>query len=126
MTEPVSTPEAPPRVPWDYSVPADPDDATTVENLPTPEGRELGRELARLADIAEARRLEQFPNAHPRCGDCAFRAGTDPNGCVETLMDALKCVVEADPFFCHRHLRDGEPKQLCAGFAALIAEGASR
>jgi len=106
------------RVPWDFSTPAD-DDADAVPNLPTHEGRLLGAELARLADVEEARLRERFPRHQHRCGDCAFRAGTDPNGCPETLMDAVKALVEGVPFYCHKG-PDGEPKRLCAGYAILV------
>lgn len=104
-------------VPWSFSEPAGVEDGTP--NLPTPEGRLLGEQLARLCDIEEARLRETFPNAHRRCGDCALRLGTDPNGCAETLMDLVKCVVEAVPFYCHQAMTDGKPRVLCAGYAAL-------
>lgn len=106
------------KAPWDFSEPAE-DHETAIENLPTPEGMMLGRELARLADVEEARLRERFPRHHPRCDDCAFRLGTNPNGSVPTLMDAVKCVIEGDPFYCHKTLRDGEPRHLCAGYAML-------
>lgn len=105
-------------LPWDYSV-APIDGEAAVPNIPTTEGRLLGTKLARLADLEELRIRSDFPQAHSRCNDCALRAGTDPNGCVETLMDLLKCVCEDTPFYCHQGLRDGEPKRLCAGFAIL-------
>lgn len=77
-------------------------------NLPTPEGRELGRELARLCDGELAGRRDD------RCGSCALRAGDHlANGSVETLMSALKCAMEGEPFWCHEHDR------ACAGWAAM-------
>jgi hypothetical protein len=105
--------------PWDFSeAPAD-DDA--VPNVPTPEGRLLGAQLARLADIEEKRLREQFPRLSPRCGDCALRLGTDPNGCPETLMDVVKALVECVPFYCHKNVAEGEkPIRLCAGYALLV------
>lgn len=108
------------RVPWEFSEAPDEDDATAVPNVPTAEGRLLGAELARLADIEEQRLRERFPRMHPRCNDCAFRAGTDPNGCPETLMDAVKALAECVPFFCHKGFTaEGKPKRLCAGYAIL-------
>lgn len=104
------------RLPWAFSEEPSPDE-DAVPNVPTPEGRMLGRELARLCDIEEARMRVRFPRLHPRCDDCALRAGTDPNGCPETLMDVVKCIAENVPFYCHKGVRDGEPKRLCAGFA---------
>jgi hypothetical protein len=106
------------KVPWDFS--EAPADGEGVPNLPTPLGRALGIELARIADIEEARQRERFPRMHPRCDDCALRSGTDPNGCAETLMDVIKCVEEDAPFFCHKGVSDGEPKRLCAGYMILI------
>lgn len=113
------------RAPWDFSEPPA-DDADAVPNVPTPEGRLLGAHLARLADVEEARLLERFPRHHKRCGDCAFRAGTDPNGCPETLMDAVKGIVESVPFYCHKKFDpDGKPLLLCAGYAMLVGSALS-
>lgn len=106
-------------VPWEFSATPAPGDPT-VENLPTPEGWMLGREISRLCDIEEERLRERFPRQHPRCADCALRLGTRPNGCAETLMDILKCLYEHVPFYCHKGLRDGEPRRLCAGYAILV------
>jgi hypothetical protein len=106
------------EVPWAFSEPAA-DETTAVPNLPTPEGRLLGAELARLTDIEEERLRERFPHAHRRCGDCALRAGTDPNGCAETLLDVVKALVEHVPFYCHKAVDDNGPKLLCAGYAIL-------
>lgn len=91
-----------------------------VPNRPTPEGRELGIELARLCDVAEADQLQRFPKAKTRCGTCAFRAGTFPNGCVSTLMDAMKAVTEQDVFMCHEIKNGAEPDRLCSGFVAML------
>jgi hypothetical protein len=77
-------------------------------NRVTEEGRELGRHLARLCDSALARKEDA------RCGTCAFRAGDHlANGSSETLMTALKCAMEREPFWCHEHNRP------CAGWAAM-------
>lgn len=107
-----------PTVPWEFSEPSAEGDG--VPNAPTPEGRLLGEQLARLADHEEAILRERFPHAHRRCGDCALRAGTTPNGCAETLMDVVKALVEHVPFYCHKAMTpDGEPRVLCAGYAIL-------
>ena len=82
-----------------------------ILNRPTPEGLELGSELVRLIEPVIKR---IFWDTDPRCSSCAFRAGTIPNGCPTTLMDALKCAMEGDPFYCHM----GE-KPLCAGWVAM-------
>jgi hypothetical protein len=100
---------------------------TAVPNRPTPAGRLIGRELARLADKAEAEDLKRFPNQRPRCQSCAFRLGTIPNGCEETVMDALKCVAERVPFMCHQVKdADGNCTELCAGWVAAQGATASR
>lgn len=107
-------------VPWDFSKPPE-DGEPSAPNVPTPEGRMLGEQLARLCDIEEERLRERFPTMHRRCGDCALRLGTVPNGCPETLMDVVKAVMEHVPFYCHKALTpEGEPKILCAGYGALI------
>ncbi len=85
--------------------------ALKVPNLPTPEGRALGVELARICD-GEAERRTDVPE---RCATCAFRAGTYPNGCAATLMNATKCVAERVPFFCHEC-----PGNLCSGFRLMV------
>lgn len=80
-----------------------------IRNRPTPEGQELGSHLARL-----------FGDVPGRCQSCAFRAGTIPNGCPTTVMDALKCLLEKVPFTCHEDKSD-DPR-LCAGYAAMLDE----
>lgn len=79
------------------------------ENVATPEGRELGEQLARFAD-AEAERQGK----DERCATCAFRQGDHvANGSPETLMTALKCATEREPFFCH------EEDRPCAGWLLM-------
>lgn len=87
-------------------------------NLPTEEGRALGREIARLADVEFAKN----PDLRARCHDCAFLAGTDPNGIAGTLMTALKCAMERVPFYCHVIPADGR-QRLCAGWEAMLNRG---
>lgn len=106
------------RVPWDLSKTPAPGEG--FENLPDETGIALGVELARLADIEESKELASFPDSPPRCDDCAFRAGMRPNGCSETLMDAIKCVAELIPFYCHKGVKGVKPaKRLCAGWGLL-------
>ena len=107
------------KAPWDFSSrPADP--AELVPNLPTEAGRAMGAALAKHADAAELQQRVTFPDMLPRCSDCAFRAGTLPNGCEETLLDAIKCVVEGKPFYCHKGVTDeSEPRRLCSGAMVL-------
>lgn len=94
-----------------------------VRNKPSPEGRKVGAQLARLTDKA----FEQFKDADPPfqepCTTCAFQGGSFPNGCAETVMDAIKCVMERHPFYCHE---SKDCKDLCAGwYVAQAAIGMS-
>lgn len=84
-----------------------------ILNEPEFAGYELGFHLARFADTA--------PQIAERCFTCAFRQGTDPNGCVTTVMDAMKCVMEGVPFYCHER-----PTKLCGGYVVLRAENTER
>lgn len=104
--------------PWDFS--EDPTPEASRVNTPTPAGRELGAHIARMVDVEEARLRESFPDMHPRCVDCAARAGTIPNGCEETLMDFLKSAIEGVQFNCHKGVPDGEkPSEACRGWLML-------
>lgn len=86
-------------------------------NVPTELGRAAGRELARFADEAAAR---HGADVYPRCHDCAFRLGTDPNGCESTVMTAIKCAAERETFYCHVRRPEGGPPVLCAGWIAMV------
>lgn len=89
--------------------------AGLVLNEPSPEGRELGEQLARFVEIER----ERDPTLREPCFDCAFRKGAAPNGMAATVMDALKCVIEKTPFYCHLTYDDGK-ERLCAGWEALV------
>lgn len=81
---------------------------TDKPNARTPEGEQLGRELARLCDGELAGKRDE------RCRTCAFRLGGHiANGSPETLMTALKCALEGEPFWCH------ESDRPCAGWQAM-------
>lgn len=99
-----------------------------VPNRPTAAGRDLGADLARVCDVAEAEQRKRFPNMAERCSSCAFRAGTVPNGCPETLMDAIKCVIEQREFMCHMGpgIKEGKPTLPCAGWFTLLSGDAER
>lgn len=59
-----------------------------------------------------------------RCKSCAFREGTLPNRCADTVLDASKCMLEGHEFHCHIDMEDGKPTRLCAGWeAARLALG---
>lgn len=89
-----------------------------VRNLPTTEGRELGEQLARFVDKAEQDWREQRGCVPVRCPTCAFKKGSLPNGCVSTVMDATKCLIEKVPFLCHHKIEEGT-RTLCAGYLML-------
>jgi len=85
----------------------------------TPEGRAMGADLARLAD-AECAALARDGEEDERCKTCAFRAGTVPNGCIQTQSDATKAVVEDVPFMCHQHQdKNGRYDRICYGWFAV-------
>lgn len=91
-------------------------------NAPSPDGVALGKELARLCDAAEREKRAWYPKHAERCVSCAFRGGSFPNGCAETVLDALKCVIEQRPFLCHMSPKDdtGEHAELCAGWLLSV------
>lgn len=89
-----------------------------IRNFRTPEGAELGVELARLADSAEPAARLKVPELPPRCASCALRAGPHlPNQSPVTLLNMVKCLLENIPFECHEPHRDGE---LCSGWAMIM------
>ena len=90
------------QAPWDFVGGYD-GEGEAILNVPTLEGRLLGAEIARLTPENDG------------CDECAFRLGAEANGCLATVMDALKCVVEGVPFYCH--INDG----LCQGYLASRA-----
>lgn len=83
-----------------------------VPNRPTELGREAGKQLARFCDQQEQKKM----TLRPRCQSCAFRAGSIPNGCEPTIMDALKCSVEGRRFMCHE---DKSGQTACAGWLLM-------
>lgn len=95
----------------------------TQHHRVTPEGQALGRELVRLI-LPVLIRLRSEGEADTRCQSCALRRGTVPNGCPQTVMDLLKCLMEGVPFSCHvTRTPDGE-RNICHGyFAARVALG---
>ena len=84
----------------------------------TPDGRELGRHLARLCDEAEPAARLKVPELPPQCSSCAFGAGPHvASDSLGTQMDALKCVTEGHKFLCHKPAREGA---VCSGWAMLM------
>lgn len=91
-------------------------------NIPTPEGRKLGAQLARLTEGSIGEMLANGIEVPERCKSCAFREGTFPNGCAETVIDALHCVITGATFHCHIP-REGDPDPVCGGWSIAVAEG---
>jgi len=84
----------------------------------TPLGKELGAQIARMTEKVIAQ-LANEGEPDDRCGTCAFRLGTVPNGCPQTLMDAVKAVMEGVTFLCHN---DPARETVCHGYyAARVA-----
>lgn len=86
----------------------------TILNTIPPEGRVLGREIARLCDT----KLKNKPDN--RCGICAGRLGDHlANGSEATLMSFVKCIAERTPFWCH------EKDAPCAAWLVLRSDSES-
>jgi hypothetical protein len=91
----------------------------------TPQGRSMGKNAARLAELGR-RRLEadglanlKIPTLRDEmCKSCACQPGSVPNGCLQTQMDLLKSAAEGKPFLCHAPM-DG---RMCAGWVRARAE----
>jgi hypothetical protein len=98
------------EMPWPHIEGGDDPVKYPVQNVATPEGRELGRELARMADAEFSR-----TGRDSRCETCAFRLGDHAaNGSVAALMSAVKCIAERTPFYCH------ETDRPCGGWVAAV------
>lgn len=96
---------------------------TLVRNKPTELGRSFGKNIARFCEERIKKYAGTGMAVPQRCGTCAFREGTVPNGCETTVWDAMKCALEGKVrFMCHEHRRDDEPP-ICAGYLLLANEG---
>lgn len=88
-------------------------------NRVSKEGIAMGVEMARLCDVEVPKLIAMGEwEEDERCASCAFRAGTVPNGCSQTQMDVLKCVMEKQAFFCHATPVQGT--KVCAGWFASM------
>ena len=84
-------------------------------NQPSKAGELLGAEVARLT-----------PETAAMCGTCAFRKGTYPNRCAQTLLSAIGCVIECAPFnafHCHERNDDDGHESVCEGYLSAIRQG---
>jgi hypothetical protein len=88
-----------------------------MSNRSSREGEILGRKLAEVAEAA----IAKFPDALERCRSCAFRRGTYPNRCWQTVVDAFGCLDINEPFHCHERTDDAGYPDLCAGYEIVAA-----
>ena len=88
-------------------------------NRVSPEGIKLGEQMARLCDQEVPKLISQGEwSEDERCASCAFRKGTVPNGCPQTQLDTIKCVLEHEAFMCHAVHPIGT--KVCAGWFASV------
>lgn len=94
----------------------------------SPQGKAMGKNAARMADLGLARLAflglhnAQAPMLRTEmCKSCACMPGSVPNGCLQTQLDFLKSVHEGTPFRCHAPM-DGK---VCAGWVRARAEVAA-
>lgn len=88
------------------------------EQRTSAKGFQHGATMAKLADAGELM-LALEGEIAVRCKTCAFRAGTVPNGCMQTQMDITKAVLEHHPFMCHV-VKPGEERKVCNGWFAAM------
>ena len=101
------------------------EEETMTHSRVTPQGRAMGKNAARLAELGRARLVElgldglNGPGLRGEmCKSCACQPGSVPNGCLQTQMDFMKSVHEGKPFRCHAPM-DGK---ICAGWIRARAE----
>lgn len=94
-------------------------------NRPSPEGIAFGEQLARFADVEEARFRAAGLAVPVRCQSCAYRKGSYPNQCLSTVANAMKCSMEREPFYCHHGMKlkqdtdQQRPKSVCGGWILM-------
>lgn len=93
----------------------------------TDEGIALGLFMSKLAELGrkllktKGLELDLPVMRDDMCASCACRAGTIPNGCLQTQFDILKTVIDGKKFLCHAPL-DG---RLCTGWVYARAAHAA-
>jgi len=99
--------------------------ATKDHSRVSPQGRAMGKNATRMAELGRARLVEMGLDGlkggslrGEMCKTCACQPGSVPNGCLQTQMDFLKAAHEGTPFLCHSP-QDGS---LCAGWVRVRAE----
>ena len=76
--------------------------------------QDIGENIARITEPAIAM-LAAIGLPDERCRACTFRAGSLSNGCLNTVLDAIKCVMEGHRIECRDGRRTGET---CHGWLA--------
>lgn len=72
-------------------------------NLPTMSGALFGMQLPQIDEDKV-------------CKGCAFRKGSPANQCPSTVIDAERCLMEGETFFCHEEMNGSEPTRKCRGY----------
>ncbi len=54
------------------------------------------------------------------CDGCAFRNGTDANNSPHTNLTAIQCVLEDEPFYCHKRFSATGEEKLCNGWINVM------
>jgi hypothetical protein len=83
-------------------------------------GVEISLMVARIVE-PEIQKLVAQGEPDERCATCAFKHGTIPSSCHQTMLDAVKCLLEAKVFYCHaKTIGTGEwlEAQVCHGYYA--------
>jgi len=88
---------------------------------PSVEEREAGYHMARFADAV----AKEKPQVRERCHDCVFRFGTVANTSGVTVLNATKCALEREPFYCVHEPKVNGEEPVCAGWALLVDAGAA-
>ena len=89
-------------------------------NKPSELGAALGENMARFVDAAEKEWREKMGFVPVRCKTCAFTKGTFPNRLLGTMVNATKCAMEGETFYCHHdQAKGGKPQRICAGWMML-------
>lgn len=78
-------------------------------NVPSRKGALLGEQIARLT-----------PPVRGMCRTCAFRLGTYPNRCLQTVTAAVDCVIRGGIFHCHENFDDNGEEIPCSGFLSAM------
>lgn len=100
-------------------------DPTKDHSRVSAEGRALGMQMVRFVEPV-IKHLESQGEPDERCRSCAFRAGTVPNGCFQTMSDAIKAALEQKPFLCHVGRYPDGSRKMCAGWLATQWGAANR